>query len=105
MRKTKGKTYMDKLMANAKFRKLFEQEYQNLLISEQIAKLRYHAGLTQEALAKKIITTKSTISRYESADYQNYTIGTLRKIARACGARLKILFTPDNKHQVVKRVV
>jgi len=33
----KRKTYMDRLSQNAKFRKLFEQEYQNLLISEQVA--------------------------------------------------------------------
>lgn len=103
MPRTAHKTYMDTLLRNPRFRKLFEREYQNLLISEQIARLRHQAGLTQEALAKKIPTAKSVISRYESADYQNYTIGTLRKIAQACGAHLQILFTPCSKHHEVKR--
>jgi ribosome-binding protein aMBF1 (putative translation factor) len=103
MRKAKTKTYLDKLLADARFKKLFEKEYQNLLISEQIARLRHEAGLTQEALAKKITTSKSVISRYESADYQNYTIGTLRKIAHACGAHLQILFTPGGRRHAAKR--
>lgn len=102
MRKAKTKTYMDKLLADARFKRLFEKEYQSLLISERIARLRRKAGLTQEALARRITTSKSVISRYESADYQNYTIGTLRKIARACGAHLQILFTPSGKHHAVK---
>jgi transcriptional regulator with XRE-family HTH domain len=83
-------------MRNPRFKKLFDQEYQNLLISEQIARLRHQAGLTQEALARKITTTKSAISRYERPDYQNYTLDTLRKIAGACGAHLEVHFIPDH---------
>lgn len=103
MSNAKSETIMDKLLADSTFKKLFDQEYQNLLISEQIAGLRHEAGLTQEALAKKITTSKSAISRYESADYRNYTVATLRKIAHACGAHLHILFTPAGKPRAVKR--
>lgn len=92
MKRKKVRTYMDKLMDNKEFRERFEQEYQNLLISEQIARLRHSAHLTQEDLAKRIHTTKSAISRYESTGYNRYTIGLLNKIARACSAELKVLF-------------
>ncbi len=85
-----GYTVMDKLMDNEKFRKRFDEEYQNLCIGEQIAKVRHQAHLTQSALAKRIHTTKSAISRYESADYSGYTLALLNRIVKACGANLKI---------------
>lgn len=88
----KTKTYFDVLMKDKKFREAFEKEYLKVLISEKIAKLRKEAKLTQEALARKIHTTKSAISRYESADYSGYTISLLQKIARACNAEVDIKF-------------
>jgi transcriptional regulator with XRE-family HTH domain len=88
----KNKTYLDKLMVEKDFREKFEQEYQNICIAEQIAQARHHAHLTQSALAKRIHTTKSAISRYESADYDKYGIALLTRIAKACGADLRINF-------------
>ena len=90
MRKTK--TYMDKLMNNKEFRKKFDEEYQNICIGEQIARIRHRANLTQDALAKRTHTTKSAISRYENSDYKSYSMPLLNKIAEACGAVLKIDF-------------
>jgi transcriptional regulator with XRE-family HTH domain len=90
MRKTK--TYMDKLMENKEFRQRFDEEYQNICIGEQIAKIRHRANLTQDALAKRTHTTKSAISRYENSDYKSYSLPLLNKIAKACGADLKINF-------------
>lgn len=88
----KGKTYFDKLMENDEIRKAFEKEYSKIVISEKIAKLRKESNLTQEALAKKIHTTKSAISRYESASYSGYTVSLLEKIAHACGAKIDVKF-------------
>ena len=90
MRKTK--TYMDKLMNNEEFRKRFDEEYQNICIGEQIARIRHRANLTQDALAKRTHTTKSAISRYENSDYKSYSLQLLNKIAKACGADLKVNF-------------
>ncbi|MDO8803610.1 MAG: helix-turn-helix transcriptional regulator [Elusimicrobiota bacterium] len=93
----KVKTYMDRLMDDKEFRERFEQEYQNLYIGEQIVKARHCADLTQSALAKRIHTTKSAISRYESADYNGYSIPLLTRIAKACGTDLRIVFV-TSKH-------
>ena len=95
MRKTK--TYMDKLMNNEEFRKRFDEEYQNICIGEQIARIRHRANLTQDALAKQIHTTKSAISRYENSDYKSYSLQLLNKIAKACGADLKVNFVTRGK--------
>jgi DNA-binding transcriptional regulator YiaG len=94
-------TYMDKLMEDKGFQSAFEQEYANLLISEEIAKLRKSVHLTQEGLAKRIHTTKSAISRYESARYRGYSIPLLEKIARACGADLLVKFKKSNRVHAV----
>jgi transcriptional regulator with XRE-family HTH domain len=88
----KNKTYMDKLMTEKDFRDKFDREYQNLCVAEQIAQARHHAHLTQSDLAKRIHTTKSAISRYENADYNKYGVTLLTRIAKACGADLKIMF-------------
>ena len=88
----KTKTYMDKLMKNKEFREKFDEEYKNICIGEQIARIRHRANLTQDALAKQIHTTKSAISRYENSDYKSYSIPLLNRIAEACGTVLKIDF-------------
>jgi ribosome-binding protein aMBF1 (putative translation factor) len=90
----KNKTYLDKLMQNKEFRDRFNEEYQNVCIGDRIAKARYKAKLTQEDLAKRINTTKSAISRYESDNYQGYSIKLLNRIAKACDSDLIIDFVP-----------
>jgi len=93
----KVKTYMDRLMDGNEFREKFEQEYRNLCIGEQIVRARHYAHLTQSALAKQIHTTKSAISRYESADYNRYSIPLLTRIAKACGAEFKIILVTSER--------
>ena len=92
-----NKNYLEKLMQNSEFKEKFKEEYQNVCIGEQIAKIRYKAKLTQEELAKRINTTKSAISRYENDNYQGYSIRLLNKIAKACEVDLKIEFVPKTK--------
>ena len=87
-------TYADKLLENKSFKEDFEREYENLVISEKIAELRHKAHLTQEELAKRVHTTKSAISRYESDRYKGYSVTLLQKIASACSADLQISFVP-----------
>lgn len=47
MKKRKVKTYMGTLMADKVYRERLDQEYQNLSISEQIARARKAAHLTR----------------------------------------------------------
>jgi len=94
MKPNKIRTYADKLLEDKDFRQAFEQEYKNLVISEKIAELRHKARLTQDQLARKVHTTKSAISRYESNNYRGYSVGLLQKIASACRADVRISFVP-----------
>jgi ribosome-binding protein aMBF1 (putative translation factor) len=93
-------SWIAKKLSDPNFRESFEVEYEKLSVGEQIARLRISAKLTQEELAKKIGTTASAISRYENAEYDRYEIQTLRKIAEACGAKLKIVFEDGKRGRV-----
>ena len=52
---------------------------------------RTQAGLTQAQLAERIQTAQSAVARFESGRIHLAT-GTLKKIERATGMRLKISF-------------
>ena len=86
----KEKSWVEKKLSNAKFKRGFQEEYTKLSIGEQLASLRSKAKMTQAAVAKKVGTTPSAISRYESADYDRYELQTLRKIVEACGGKMEI---------------
>jgi transcriptional regulator with XRE-family HTH domain len=88
----KLKSWVQEKLANPKFKREFEEEYEKLSIGEQLARLRLQAGLTQAQVAKKAKTTASAISRYENGEYDRYELRTLQKIVTACGGKLKITF-------------
>lgn len=92
-----GTGWLDRKLANPKFRRGFEEESQKLAIGEQLTRLRQAAGLTQAQVARRVKTTASAISRYENADYDRYELRTLQRIVQACGGRLEIILAPGPK--------
>lgn len=94
-----GKGWVERKLANPKFRKGFEEESQKLAIGEQLSRLRQEAGLTQAQVAKRTGTTASAISRYENAEYDRYELRTLQRIVRACGGRLDITVAGPKTHR------
>lgn len=92
-----GKGWLERKLANPRFRKGFEEEVQKLAIGEQLSRLRQEAGLTQAQVAQRAKTTASAISRYENAAYDRYELRTLQRIVRACGGRLGIILEPGPK--------
>jgi DNA-binding XRE family transcriptional regulator len=93
--KSKGKSWLDKKLGDKKFKKGFMEGYVKVSIGEQLAALRQKANMTQAAVAKKVGTTASAISRYENAEYDRYELQTLRKIVEACGGKLDIIVVPE----------
>jgi len=65
-----------------------------LVLGDKIRLLREKAGLTQAQLARKVGTQPSQISRIEDADYEGHSVDTLRRIATALHATLRIEFEP-----------
>jgi DNA-binding XRE family transcriptional regulator len=85
-------------MARASKRKGFSEAYEALELEYQLAnqmlKARSRAGLTQDAVANLMGTTKSAISRLESAGKHAPSIATLRRYAEAVGCDLHVKLVP-----------
>jgi transcriptional regulator with XRE-family HTH domain len=87
-------------LKKARKREGFSEAYDSLeeeyaLVREMLS-ARSKSGLTQEAVAELMGTTKSAVSRLESAGKHAPSITTLKKYARAVGCDLKIEFVPKD---------
>ncbi|MCX5816176.1 MAG: helix-turn-helix transcriptional regulator [Proteobacteria bacterium] len=87
-------------LKNAKRREGFRKIYEDLgeeytLIREMLA-ARSKAGLTQEAVAELMGTTKSAVSRLESAGKHAPSLTTLKKYAHAVGCHLEVKLIPSS---------
>jgi DNA-binding XRE family transcriptional regulator len=71
---------------------LLEPEYQ---VIRQLLKARTRAGLTQDAVAERMGTTKSAISRLEAAGKHAPSLTTLRRYAKAVGCHLQVKLVPQ----------
>ena len=84
--------YIQKRKAkDSEFAAAYESERSEWEVGQLLARARESAGLTQEALARKIGSTRSAVCRYERQP-SNLTLATLEKMARATGRRLVVKF-------------
>jgi DNA-binding XRE family transcriptional regulator len=81
-------------LKKARKRRGFQTAYKALEIEYAVARemlaARARAGLTQEAVASRMGTSKSTISRLESAGKHAPSLASLKKYAKAVGCRIEI---------------
>jgi len=86
-------------LAKAAARKGFVEAYDALALEYQVAdqmlKARSRAGLTQDAVAERMGTTKSSVSRLESAGKHAPSLATLKSYARAVGCELQVRLVPQ----------
>lgn len=86
-------------LAKASKRKGFAAAYDALALEYQVAgqmlKARSRAGLTQDAVAERMGTTKSAISRLESAGKHAPSLATLKRYALAVGCELQVKLVPQ----------
>ena len=86
-------------LAKARARKGFSKAYEALELEyhviNQLLKARTRAGLTQDAVAEIMGTTKSAISRLEGAGKHTPSLSTLRRYARAVGCELQVKLIPQ----------
>ncbi len=82
-------------LQDPEYRQKFFLAESSARIAEQLIKLRKRRGLNQKQFAEITSTHQPAISRAEQADYQNWSFGTLRKIADALDARIRVLIEPS----------
>ena len=89
-------TFLKNAQKREGFRKAYEDlEEEYILIREMLA-ARSKSGLTQEAVAELMRTTKSAVSRLESGGKHAPSLTTLKKYAQAVGCRLEIKLVPNS---------
>jgi DNA-binding XRE family transcriptional regulator len=86
-------------LAKASARKGFTDAYEALELEYQVVsqllRARTKAGLTQDAVAERMGTTRSAISRLESAGKHTPSLGTLERYAEAVGCKLEVRLVPQ----------
>lgn len=86
-------------LAQASKRKGFNEAYDaralEYQVAEQMLKARSSAGLTQDAVAERMGTTKSAVSRLESASKHAPSLATLKRYASAVGCELEVRLIPQ----------
>jgi HTH-type transcriptional regulator/antitoxin HipB len=68
----------------------FEDRYETFKIGVLLKKAREEAGLTQDAIAKKLKTKKSAISRIENHS-EDIRLSTLKNYVEALGKKLQLV--------------
>lgn len=88
----------EKFIEKALKRQGFDEAYAGLAdeytLAHELLAARSKAGLTQEEVAESMGTTKSAVSRLESAGRHSPSVTTLKKYARAVGCEVEIRLVP-----------
>ena len=85
---------ISKKLRDPTYRRAFFLAESSALIAKQLIALRRRRGLSQTQLADAIDTGQPAISRVERADYRNWSFNTLRRLAEAMDARLRVYIEP-----------
>ena len=86
--------FLERASKRPGFKALYESLGVEYAIVGQLLAARVRAGLTQEAVASEMGTTKSAISRLESAGKHAPSLTTLKKYAAIVGCKLEIKLVP-----------
>ena len=96
MKKTNFDCYLTDQMRDPAFAKRFARAGEAWDVALQLAALRQQAGLSQQQLARLLKTSQQQISRLESPGYEGHSLATLRRVAEALSARVRVVFEPTN---------
>ncbi len=89
------KAFLKNALKRDGFRKAYQDLNEEYILIREMLSARSKSGLTQEAVAESMRTTKSAVSRLESAGKHAPSLTTLRKYAQAVGCRLEIKLVPN----------
>jgi transcriptional regulator with XRE-family HTH domain len=82
-----------KWMKEPKYRKAYDGLAEEFALASAVIAARNRAGLTQQALARKMGTTQPVVARLEGGRTRP-SMRTLERLAEATGSRLLIRFEP-----------
>jgi transcriptional regulator with XRE-family HTH domain len=90
------KDFKDKALADPEVAQEYERLSAAYALRKELIKIRKDAGLTQEAIAEKLHTKKSNISRLENVHSKvSPNLSTIEAYAKAAGYRIEVKFIPQ----------
>jgi DNA-binding XRE family transcriptional regulator len=95
--------FLKKARKKKGFREAYDSLEEEYLLIREMLSARAKSGLTQEAVAERMGTTKSAVSRLESAGKHAPSIKTLKRYAQAIGCHLQVKFV--SKSSPTKRSI
>jgi transcriptional regulator with XRE-family HTH domain len=104
MRKTNFDRYLEAELKDPVFAERFARAGEAWDVALQIVALRQRAGLSQKELARRLKTSLQQISRLESPGYEGHSLGTLRRVAHALDAQVRIIFEGGRGGTAARRV-
>ena len=91
MRKNrKIKSTYDQAMENPKFKKLFEKEYKDLVLSELLLAMMAEDHMSVRKLAKEVGLAPSVVQSVRSGKHSNMTLKNFIKLISALGGEVTI---------------
>lgn len=94
------KEFLEKAGNRKDFKKAYEELEEEYALAKEMLAARARVGLSQEAVAEIMGTTKSAISRLEAVGKHAPSLTTLKKYAHAVGCHLEIKFVPEVANKV-----
>ncbi|MBM4293434.1 MAG: helix-turn-helix transcriptional regulator [Deltaproteobacteria bacterium] len=88
--------FLRKAFKRKGFREAYEGLEEEYALAREMLSARSRSGLTQEAVAELMGTTKSAVSRLEAGGKHAPSLTTLKKYACAVGCRLEIKLVPES---------
>ena len=89
------KAFLERGSKRDGFREAYDALEVEYALAYEMLAARTRAGLTQEAIAVRMGTTKSAVSRLEAGGKHAPSVASLKKYAEAVGCTLKIKLIPQ----------
>jgi DNA-binding XRE family transcriptional regulator len=89
--------FIKKALKRKDFKEVYEELEEEYALIREMLTARSRSGLTQEAVAALMGTTKSAVSRLEAAGKHAPSLTTLKKYAQAVGCHLEIKLVPESR--------
>lgn len=86
--------FLKKARKRGGFREAYNELGDEYTLVRELLCARSRAGLTQEAVAERMGTTKSAVSRLEAAGKHSPSVMTLKNYAQAVGCEVEIRLVP-----------
>jgi ribosome-binding protein aMBF1 (putative translation factor) len=82
--------FMKKASLKSGFKEAYDALALEYSVVDQLLRARTRAGLSQDVVAERMGTTKSAVSRLESARRHTPSLSTLRRYAKAVGYEVQV---------------